>query len=376
MKRLLIDVNSVVPYFASGKCNGIGRTTRELVMALDALEQIPFDIHLYSQNVKGIGAKSLGTKFLARHLTLPNRSWLNTALKVIPVRELLFPYDFIHCPTNYGHYYDNRKLLLTIHDALYFAYPESFLGHDQARVLYPPLARAAKSIITCSHSSKSDIVHYMGIDPDKIAVAHWGVDHTMFYPDNRDETNAQLRKAGLDHPYFIMVSCDIGRKNTETLMHAFRRYLQMPSSEHKLVLLWPSPPTHILNEFRKEIDDAKIVFLSDVSDDQLRSLYNGATASFFPSKYEGFGLPVLESMACGTPVITCRNSSLTEVGGNAAMYTDPDNTDEMATIMDDFESGKIDSVDVSNASLLHASTFRWERTARQYVEFYRKALEV
>jgi glycosyltransferase involved in cell wall biosynthesis len=366
-------VNSVVPFFVQGRSSGIGRTTRELVKALDALDSIPFDIHLYAQNMRGIGAASLKTRFRAHQLYLPNRLWMNRVIQHVPVREILYRYDLVHCPSNYGEYYDTSRVLLTIHDALFFAYPDSFLGHDEARVLYPPLAKSCRSIITCSDSSKSDIVHYMGVEPEKVTVAYWGVDHEIFYREEPDESKVALSYLGLHQPYYLMVSCDVGRKNTEALMHAFRRYRSTPGADHQLVLVWWNPPTNLLSEFRKEIEDSQIVFLSNMSDDQLRSLYNGATASFFPSRYEGFGLPVLESMACGTPVVTCRNSSLAEVGGEAALYTSPDDIDEMASYMHEFESETIDREAISVRGLRQAATFRWERAARQYVDFYSKA---
>lgn len=101
--------------------------------------------------------------------------------------------------------------------------------------------------------------------------------------------------------------------------------------------MWSNPPQDILQTYAKEISDLKIVFLKYVSDEYLRSLYNGATLTMYPSRSEGFGFPILESFACGTPVMTCRNSCLQEIGRDVALYVGEDNVDEMVDVMKYFE---------------------------------------
>jgi len=103
-------------------------------------------------------------------------------------------------------------------------------------------------------------------------------------------------------------------------------------------------------------------------------LYTGLPLHF-SFRYEGFGLPVLESMACGTPVITCRNSALPEVGGNAPLYIDPDDVRGMADIMEAFEKNTIDRKDLSKKCLVQAAEFTWEKTARAYLNFYKMHLK-
>ena len=98
------------------------------------------------------------------------------------------------------------------------------------------------------------------------------------------------------------------------------------------------------------------------------------TASFFPSKYEGFGLPIIESMACGTPVVTCRNSSLTEVGGNVALYTASEDIEEMADYMRKFEDGSFDLSKLSDESIDQANKFSWSKSADDYIRFYQENL--
>ena len=109
-----------------------------------------------------------------------------------------------------------------------------------------------------------------------------------------------------------------------------------------------------------------------MSDDELCRLYNGATATFYPSRYEGFGLPVLESLACGTPVITCSNSSLPEVGGDAAFYVNPDDTDGMAKYMEQFENLELQKGLLRDKCLAQADKFSWQRCAQQTIQVYQK----
>ncbi|MEN6453282.1 MAG: glycosyltransferase, partial [Prolixibacteraceae bacterium] len=146
--------------------------------------------------------------------------------------------------------------------------------------------------------------------------------------------------------------------------------------EHMLILVWNNPPKSYRDQFSREIESDCIRFEGGINDETLRLLYTGASASFFSSRYEGFGLPVLESMACGTPVITCLNSALPEVGSNAALYIDPDDVRGMADIMEAFEKKTIDRrKDLSKKCLVQAQEFTWEKTARAYLNFYKKHLE-
>lgn len=370
MKKLLIDVNSIVPYYVSGKVNGIGRTTLELIQALSKIPNIPFEIELYSQNMKGIGGRNTGLPFRCRHLYLPYRDKVDKLLARIPIREWLTGYDLMHIPHNFEYVHRPEKCVVTIHDAMFFSYPESFLGHDFARANYPKLARRAKAIITCSENSKREIVEYMQIPPEKIAVCNWGINHHLFFPrahvSNKYTGNA---------PYFLSVSCDIGRKNTISVLRAYELFMkQDPVTE--LVLVWRNPPVEIKEKYLSPRFRNRIHFVSNITDEELASLYSSATAMFFPSKYEGFGLPIAESMASGTPVVTCRNSSLEEVGGNAAIYVDPEDIEAMADWMAQFENGNLDMEAIKERGLAQAAKFTWDACAQKTIDVYKRCLDL
>jgi glycosyltransferase involved in cell wall biosynthesis len=118
----------------------------------------------------------------------------------------------------------------------------------------------------------------------------------------------------------------------------------------------------------------RIHFIGRQSDETLRDLYCGATALVFPSLYEGFGLPILEAMSCGTPVITSRISSMPEVGGDAAIYIDPHESDSLVSALEEFENKRHDHQALRDASLRQADKFSWERCARETLATYARCL--
>lgn len=367
MKKLLIDANAIVPYYVAGRLNGIGRTTMELLQALAAIKnEIPFEIALFSQNMKGIGGRNTQLPFKNKHLYWPHREKFDKVAAALHLREMLYDYDVMHIPSNFEYVAHPEKCIVTIHDAMFFSYPEEMFNPEFARKHYTEMAQKAQAILTCSGSSKRDIVQYMGVPADKVTVAHWGVDSSLFYPRSRQD-NPYCGSA----PYFISVSCDTGRKNTISVIRAFKQFAKK-DTQHHLILVWGNPPVEILQE--AEACKDRIHFASHLSNESLAQLYGDATACFFPSLYEGFGLPVLEAFASGTPVVTCRNSSLVEVGGDAALYVEPYDLEAMASLMNDFERNQLDLPALQEQSIRQAAQFSWEACARRTLTVYKRCL--
>lgn len=156
-------------------------------------------------------------------------------------------------------------------------------------------------------------------------------------------------------------------------MKAYRDFL-LSKPEHKLVLVWGGFPDELKAEYQAEIESGMLIVLGSVNDDDLRALYNGATCTMFPTRSEGFGFPILESFACGTPIMTCRNTCLEEVGKDVAIYVGEDSTDDMIKVMDQFENNEYDFDRFEKESLEIVKEFTWEKTAKEFVEFYRKFL--
>ena len=214
-KKVLIDVNSTVDWFSRGYLNGIGRTTLELVKALDLIkDSVPFKMELYSQNLHGWGVRNIDTGLNKHHLWLPKQERVDRYVRKVRMRELLTGYDVLHIPHNYDKVSHPEKCVATIHDAMFFTYPEANFNPEFCRREYTKFAQQCRAVLTCSESSKRDIVEYMKIPESKVFVAPWGYKRDLFKPVDCKSSR----------PFFMSSSCDGGRKNTISLIRAFAVY--------------------------------------------------------------------------------------------------------------------------------------------------------
>ncbi|GHT75436.1 glycosyl transferase [Bacteroidia bacterium] len=365
-----------MPIISRGYLTGVGRTTYELVTALDKMkEEIPFDIVLYSQNTKNISSKNLGFSFESKHISLPYRESTNRILSFFSIREYFAKADLWHCPHNSDWVGRLSKTIFTIHDLIILNCKNEFPWKEVEKVKkeLPPLLHQCKAIITCSESSKNDLIRFFDIDPDKIHVTYWGVRHDLFKPltDKEDIKSYLWKKYNINKPYFFSVSCGYGRKNTLQLLEAYLQLLKN-NPDNDLVVIWNNYGEDVIQLLEKSKD--RIHILNNVRDEDLVRLYSAATSLFFPSSYEGFGLPILESMACGIPVVTCDNSSLREVGGEVAIYTPSPDVSDLKKVMENFENGNYNVASLSNKGIERASTFTWKKCARETLDIYKKQM--
>lgn len=371
-KQLLIKVNSIFkPKFGKDKyVSGIGRSTYQLLKSLSEIKDIPFDIKLYGSGINSFSFNARNLPCQYNWFCLPQK--FGTELTSLESEYILRcrKFDLLHIPHNYdGVLQKNMPFVVTIHDTCEYDFLLPQNESDIRRQYWKFAAQSSLGIVTCSICSKKDIVDRFKVPEEKVTVIPWGISTDLFCLRNETEVNLVLKKYGLFEPYFLAVSCSNIRKNIPNLLRAYKKYLQLGNTAN-LVLLWGAPPQSILDEYSKEILSGKIRFLDYVSDTDLVDLYNGALGTMFPSRYEGFGFPILESFACGTPVMTCRNSSLQEVGGDLAIYVGEDNMDEMTQVMEMFSSGKYDTCAFKLKSTQYVSKFQWSEVARRYVEFY------
>lgn len=375
MPRLLIDVNSIVNGLVTGKISGIGRTTLELVKALEQVEDLPFEVALYSQNMKGIGASYFSDKFKRFHFPIPKRNFFNRVLSQFPIVESFTGADLIHIPHNYDLVNNPEIIVLTLHDALFMKLEEKQFAHSEMRLNVPKLARKAKGIITCSESSKKDIVETMGIDESKIKVIPWGYNKDIFkVNDDTSFCKSHLvENFKISSPFFFSISCNAERKNSDKLVLAYLEYLEK-NPENDLVLVWPDVPLLLKNKVNSSSNGHRIHFLDYISDDDLAIFLNSSTALFFISSYEGFGLPILEALACSCPVATLNNSSLAEVGGDAVLYLKDINSHSLIKGFDFFEQNKNFKNQNREEALNQASKFDWGNYAKEYISYIKKLI--
>lgn len=234
-------------------------------------------------------------------------------------------------------------------------------------------------LIAISECTRQDLIRVFGLAPAEISVVHHGVDRELYTTSRGEEGQAELvRRFDLQGPYFISVGSDHYRKNQPRLVDAFcQAQAELPET---LVLvgrsIYREPVFERLMEQARQAGLARRVrWLSDVNDAELAALYRGATALVAPSLYEGFGLTLVEAMACGIPVAAARAGSYPEVGGDAVLFFDGHATDELAAALIRLSSEAPLRQDLVRRGFARADRFTWQATARATLAIYRRLLK-
>lgn len=358
---------------------GIGRYTRELVTALARLDtQTPYILFsakpttdlppLPGANFRLVST-SLSTDWLAR-LWHRARLPLSIELWTGPIRLMHSP-DFTLPPVKRG-----VPTLLTVHDLSFVRTPETATAGLRAylNAAVPRSVRRADRVLADSEATRQDLIEIYQTPPDKIRVLYSGVDR-RFQPVKDTISLADVRKKFQlgDAPFVLSVGTIQPRKNYERLVEAFRR---LDKPDLRLVIAggkgWLDHPLYSLID---QLGMTKSVqFLGFVGDDDLPALYSAAHVFAFPSLYEGFGLPALEAMACGTPVLTSNVSSLPEVVGEAAIRVEPTDVDGIADglrkLIEDSDLRKT----LTQQGIERAKLFNWNKAATALRQHYQDLL--
>lgn len=367
MKRLLIDVNSIVPFYTSGKVSGIGRTTLELVQALAEMENLPFELILFTQNMKGINTKGkIPIKNV--HFYLPNRAVFKHIVNRLHLKQTATHYDLLHIPHNTDLCETMSKTIFTIHDLIVYRHPEMWNVTEKEIVYFQKVAQESKAVITCSESSKQDIIHFWNMPDDKVTAIPWGINPKIFHPV---KGHYFCEENHIGNLFYFSASCNHPRKNTPIMLEAFAKYLNR-GGKGQLVLL--NPNDEDTKDYLHLLDSRKLVIVKNVSDSELVELYSQAHCSIVASSFEGFGLPVLESLACGTQVLCANNSSLSEIGASVVDYFKELNSECICQMMLKYDNiNKTNTLDI-NLCQDYIEKFSWKQCAERYVETYEKLL--
>lgn len=267
----------------------------------------------------------------------------------------------------------------TIHDLAPFHVKGKY---DLARMFYgrvvvKSLARAQKEIIAVSHCTARDIENFFGIPQNRLHVIHNGIDHDRFFPGDLAAARTwTAEKHGITVPYFLYVSrLEHPGKNHVRLIEAFVDFKKSTGSDWQLALGggdWHGceviKAAAAASPFAKDIR-----FLGFVPDADLPNLYRAACGMVYPSLFEGFGLPPVEAMACGTPVISSTRGALEEVVADAALVIDPENIQEISRALIRLSTDPVLADDLKSKGLANAARFHWSRTAAEVTEIYRRA---
>ena len=367
-----------IAYAFDRPSGGIGRYSRELVRALAVLPDEP---GLTLLAAGGVG--SLTRPSGVRQLTMRGCGLLpglvtlgNVAVPRVARRLRL---DIVHDPTGVTPFLfgaGEAKTVVTVHDVFAWSCPGNSTLLDTLIYRYwlPGILPRVDAVITDSQASKADIVRYLKVNPAKITVIPLAAD-AAYRPVGEREVARVCEAYGLPEGYLLYVGSVTRRKN---LCHLLQGYAQLKEIglRHPLVVVGASGWRSTEVARTVEALDLKdtVVFTGYVPDADLPALYTGAELFVFPSLYEGFGLPPLEAMACGTPVITSNVSSLPEVVGDAALTVDPYDVEVIAEAMRQILTDADLREGMRQRGLERAKQFSWERTARETVDVYRKVL--
>jgi len=266
--------------------------------------------------------------------------------------------------------------VVTVHDLSFMRHPERF---STSKALYLRAAvsssvRRAARVMAVSRNTRDDLVSLLGVDATRIDVVYPGVDPSFRPRADHELESFRQRRSG-ERPYIVHVGTLEPRKNIDVLIRAFARG-RRSGWPHRLILIggrgWMYEPIlRLVTDLGLEKD----VYLADyVGHDELPLWYNCADLLAYPSAYEGFGLPVLEAMACGVPVVTSTSSSLTELAAGACLTVEPGSEESLQTAIDRFLTDGDLARRLRSAGRLRANDFTWEATARGTVACYERAL--
>lgn len=290
--------------------------------------------------------------------------------------------DLLHAPAFVSTLVPPCPLVVTIHDMAYVRFPQHYSKPWlwYTRLLVPLAARRARAVIAVSEHARRDVLRYLRLPPKKVHVVLQGVDLQRFRPLSGLATEGVARRYGLDTPFILHVGNLAARKNIPTLLSAVFRLKRAHSwGARKVVLaggVSPGLPGYADIEATVEALglETDVVFLGHVPDDDLPAIYNLADAVVMPTLHEGFGVPVIEGMACGRPVIAADTSSIPEVAGDAAILVDPKDVDAWAGALSRVLSNRALRQEMAERGLARARGFTWENTARNTLAVYRHVL--
>ena len=269
-------------------------------------------------------------------------------------------------PSNTGPIFHPRQVL-TIHDVTPLDHPE-WMGGQFAmwyRFLTPKLAGTVKHILTDSDYSKQRILYHTQVSPDKVTVIPCGVDRS-FHPRAQEEVKMQLSALNLPCEHYILSLGSLEpRKNTARLLEAWRDIQNRIDPKLWLVVVGAKGRQGVFSDLNLGETPARVHFTDHLPGSLLPVIYSGAVVFIYPSLYEGFGLPPLEAMASGVPVITSNTTSIPEVVGDAAIMVDPSSTRDIAQAMLRVLENEELKRRLSSAGLMRAQRFNWRDAANR-----------
>ncbi|HUY79278.1 MAG TPA: glycosyltransferase family 1 protein [Ktedonobacterales bacterium] len=374
--RVMIDYTSAIAQGA-----GIGRYTRSLVDALARVDgETTYTLFSVERPTPTRGFPDPQTAPNMRPKVFPvgNRvatiAWQRLRLPA-PVEllaggaQVFHGPDFTLPPTLFA------RRVVTIHDLAFLTNPELAFPKLAAylQAVVPRTVRSAQRVIAVSQRTADDLVARLGVAPSKIAVIPLGVDPNVRRVEDPARIAELEARLGLRHPFVLAVSTIEPRKNYERLIAAFARATQADDGPRMLAIAGRKGWLYdgVFEAARRSGVQERVNFLDFVADDDLPTLYTAADALAMPSIYEGFGIPVVEAMACGTPVVCSTGGALPEVAGDAALMVAPEDVEGLANALVRIVAYPALREELRQRGFQRARLFDWDATARATAGVYR-----
>ena len=281
--------------------------------------------------------------------------------------------EIYHVPKNTGvPFFHNIPVVVTIHDIIPHVFPDKYLSNILERIWYELAIRVSihrsDKILTISNFSKEELIRYYDVDSSKIEIVSLAYNEAFRKIEDKSMLNDVKERYRLSNKYILAIGGSEYRKNIQRLINV---YLKNFRDDYELIVVggkWRDI------DLSKKYQGENIRFITGVPEEDLIAIYNMASVFVFPSFYEGFGIPVLEGMACGVPVITSNVSSMPEVGGDAAIYFNPydekDMADKIRMVLDNEQLRDV----MVKKGLEKVKEYSWDKCARETLKVYEEVL--
>jgi len=374
--RVAIDYAAAVHQGA-----GVGRFVRSLVDAMVPLDPDTHFLLFYGPEGarKDAPTAPRAPNVSSRPLWLSQRTlnvlWYKLGVPV-PVDALTGPADVFHFPDFVLPPVRRGATVVTVHDLSFLLVPECADERLRAHLerIVPISVRQADYVTADSENTRNDLMTLLDVPPERVEVVYSGVDRRFRPIEDEVILETARRKYGLHFPFMLYVGTIEPRKNLRRLLQAYTILRQQRRARHKLVLAgglgWLYED--ILQDVEELVAEQEVVYLGRIPDDDLPVLYSLCDVFVFPSLYEGFGLPPLEAMACGTPVICSNSSSLPEVVGDAGILVSAEDVDGLADAMGALLNDPDRRAMLAQRALERAHRFTWEAAAERMLNIYHR----